>query len=349
MAAGKQSDRFTRHLSLVTLTLQNALLGLCTRYSRTRPGDMFFTSSAVLMGEVVKLFAGLLLVMKDEGSVSGLVNRLYQYLWLQWRDTVKVCVPSLLYTVQNNLLYVAASNLEVATYQVTYQLKILTTALFTVVFLRRPLLRSQWLSLLVLVMGVALVQTSQQTPPPAAGGRGQTPPILSLASEVRGQSQLLGLAAAISACLLSGAAGVYFEWVLKSSDVSVWMRNVQMSMLSIPLALITALLGGGVQQHGLLFGFDWFVWLVVLQNAMGGLLVAVVVKYADNILKGFATSLAIIISAVVSIYLFNFVVSLQFSLGTTLVIGAVFLYGYRPPQPANITAARESRLSVDKV
>ena len=46
-------------------------------------------------------------------------------------------------------------------------------------------------------------------------------------------------------------------------------------------------------------------------NAIGGLLVAVVVKHADNILKNFACSLAIIISSIISIFLFGFQLSLQ--------------------------------------
>jgi UDP-sugar transporter A1/2/3 len=58
-----------------------------------------------------------------------------------------------------------------------------------------------------------------------------------------------------------------------------------------------------------LFSYDLFVMYLVGMNATGGLLVAVVVKYADNILKGFACSLAIIISSVISIFLFGFQVT----------------------------------------
>lgn len=44
--------------------------------------------------------------------------------------------------------------------QVTYQLKILTTALFSVLMLRKSLSKVQWVSLLLLFGGVAIVQVS---------------------------------------------------------------------------------------------------------------------------------------------------------------------------------------------
>lgn len=43
----------------------------------------------------------------------------------------------------------------------TYQLKILTTALFSVFILKRTLLKTQWTSLLTLIIGVVLVQMAQ--------------------------------------------------------------------------------------------------------------------------------------------------------------------------------------------
>lgn len=61
-------------------------------------------------------------------------------------------------------------------------------------------------------------------------------------------------------------------------------------------------------------------------QAVGGLVVAVVVKYADNILKGFATSLSIVLSAVIGFYFTNFVPSLQFISGTAVVLFSVYLY-----------------------
>ena len=63
-------------------------------------------------------------------------------------------------------------------------------------------------------------------------------------------------------------------------------------------------------------------------NATGGLLVAVVVKYADNILKGFATSISIIVSSVVSWRLLeDLVPGPHFLTGTSVVLCASLLYG----------------------
>ncbi|XP_047472114.1 UDP-galactose translocator-like isoform X1 [Penaeus chinensis] len=310
-----------KYVSLVTLTVQNSAVALSMRYARTRSGDMFIASTAVVMAEFVKLLASLFLVWKQEGSVQHWFMALHTQIWQQKLDTLKVCVPSFIYLVQNNLLYVSASNLDAATYQVTYQMKILTTAMFAVLILRKQLRGTQWLALVFLTAGVALVQLSSTDTGSSASSSDQ--------------NRLLGCVAAIAACCCSGFAGIYFEKILKGSDVSVWVRNVQLSFLSLPLGVMTAYMNdfSSITEKGFFFGYDGYVAYLIVLNAVGGLLVAMVVKYADNILKGFATSLAIVLSTIASVFMFGFVITFQFAVGTAMVIGSIFLYSHEPKKP----------------
>lgn len=230
-------------------------------------------------------------------------------------DTLKVAVPAIVYYIQNNLIYLAATHLDAATSQVTYQLKILTTALFSVFILKKKLVPCQWLSLVILFFGVALVQLTQINK--------------SKTSKNENQNVLIGFWAILTACLLSGFAGVYFEKILKnSSTVSLWIRNIQLSSIAFLFGIMQVLITDldFIQEKGFFYGYSILTWTVIFLQAQGGLLVAVVVKYADNILKGFATSISIILACVVSVYVFDFVLTFQFFIGVALVIGSVFLY-----------------------
>lgn len=70
------------------------------------------------MAEVVKLATCLGIVYVQSGGIVQLVNELNKTIVKQPLDTLKVCVPSFVYVIQNNLLYVSASHLDAATYQV---------------------------------------------------------------------------------------------------------------------------------------------------------------------------------------------------------------------------------------
>ena len=136
------------------------------------------------------------------------------------------------------------------------------------------------------------------------------------------------MGAVLLACISSGFAGVYFEKILKGSQVSLWTRNIQLGLFGFITGLLTALYKDGdkIGDNGFFYGYTPIVWTVISIQAMGGLLVAVVIKYADNILKGFACSISIIVSAVLAVFVFDFVITTLFCVGTVLVIGAVYLY-----------------------
>ncbi|KAJ3627075.1 hypothetical protein MTP99_014482 [Tenebrio molitor] len=149
VSGDSSKNHMLKYVSLLILTVQNAALGLSMRYARTREGDMFLSSTAVVMAEVVKLGVCLIIVYIESGGIVQLFDTIDKQIIQQPMDTLKVCVPSFVYVIQNNLLYVSASHLDAATYQVTYQLKILTTAMFAVLILKKELMKTQWTSLFI--------------------------------------------------------------------------------------------------------------------------------------------------------------------------------------------------------
>ena len=92
-----------------------------------------------------------------------------------------------------------------------------------------------------------------------------------------------------------------------------------------------------VADKGMMIGFDSLIWTIVLVYAVGGLTVAVVIKYADNILKGFATSVSILASCVASVFLFNFYPTQQFAVGTMLVMASIYVYSKYPPKASAVS------------
>ena len=90
-----ETARKLKYLSLLTLTAQNAILGLSMRYSRTRPGDLFFEATAVLMAEFVKFFTCLWLGYKDvHYDFDRFKESLYVTIWVNKMDTIKVSIKN---------------------------------------------------------------------------------------------------------------------------------------------------------------------------------------------------------------------------------------------------------------
>ena len=118
-----ETSAMLKYFSLVCLAVQNTLLILTMRYVRTQKGDMFFATTAVIMSETFKALTALLIILYQEGNVKKWIQHLIDNIIKEPVDCLKVSVPSIIYVLQNNLLYVAVSNLDAATYQVTMTLK----------------------------------------------------------------------------------------------------------------------------------------------------------------------------------------------------------------------------------
>ncbi|NWU90358.1 S35A1 protein, partial [Upupa epops] len=318
---------------LTVMTLVAATYTVALRYTRTAEAELYFSTTAVCITEVIKLLLSVGILAKETGSLSRLITSLKENVFGSPVELLKLSVPSLVYALQNNMAFVALSNLDAAVYQVTYQLKIPCTALCTVVMLNRTLSMLQWFSVFMLCAGVSLVQWK-----PAQATKVQ---VL--------QNPWLGFAAIAVAVVCSGFAGVYFEKVLKSSDTSLWVRNIQMYLSGIVVTLCGVYVSDGAQvlEKGFFYGYTFYVWFVILLASVGGLYTSVVVKYTDNIMKGFSAAAAIVLSTGASVVLFGLQITVTFALGASLVCVSIYLYGL-PRQDTTKVQPSESKNSKDR-
>ncbi|KZP19514.1 nucleotide-sugar transporter [Athelia psychrophila] len=339
---------------LVTLAVQNSLLTIIMHYSRvsTPPSRAYSAASAVLLNELLKCSISLVIAFSRIDRAVGATDSFDAP--SPWsprsilarsralgkevfsRDCWKLSIPAILYVIQNNLQFVAASNLDPSTFQVSYQMKILTTAGFSVLLLRKKLTPSQWFALLFLAIGVGVVQIQ------TSGGGAAKAVVAAVTSapslDVHSMNAIKGFLAVAAACFTSGLAGVYFEMVLKNSQADLWVRNVQLSAFSLLAALMPVLVSRqpGSGFAGMFDHFGGWAWATVL------------IQYSDNICKGFATSLSFVISFLASVALFDFQMSFTFVLGSTIVLAATWLYNCPAAAPAcwGLTWAEKARGSM---
>lgn len=309
--------------ALATFVIQHALGAVLVRYTMTRLENEYDASVAVLMQELaVKLPLSLLFLSVEQGGLVPMAQHVMRDARENSVVWIKMLVPSIVYTVQMNALYIGYGNVEAAIGQTIYQTKILFTAFCTRTILRRMLNPNQWISLLLLMLGVVVVQSTDQAHK-STGRAGQNP--------------LMGSVALAVAAFCSAFASVYFESIVKGEQrPSLWLLNIQLALFGSMVALAGVLANG---KGSWFDGFTPLVWFSIAWQAGGGLLVALTIKHADNLLRCFAQAGAIVVVAVVSAIFFEFVITGPFFFGTMLVILSMFLYGSKHRTPRELIDA----------
>jgi len=321
-------------LLLVMMVLQNSSAVLVGRHTRTVPKEeLYSVNHLVFTVEVCKLvFSALLEFHATNGMIMSSIK---MHILDRPLDALKITVPALLYLLQNTLLYVALSNLSAPLFQVTYQCKLVTTAIVSVFLLKRQYKFQQWVCLTILSVGVAVVVLGESSSQKKV--------------DDASQNLFVGLSSVSVSCICSAFAGVYFELVVKKKSPaldstgkelpqpSLWMRNMQLAFYSLTIAYLQGMYEKNKAMKDdnfdpkeldkpYLFGFTFWVWVLVMVQALGGLLVAAVIKYADNVLKGLATGVSVVFATTISILFLGTQLSLQFAVGAAMILSSVYVF-----------------------
>lgn len=301
---------------LVLLAVQNCSKNLLMRHvMKDRPD--FLTSAAVLGCEATKLTLSVLYILIiDRGSLESI----YQFLKDDFRNMLLLSVPAGAYNLQMSLEYVALANLNAAVFSVLVQTKLLATATFSSLILKTKLKVVQIISLLLLTVGVMLINIDN----------------IGTTAEDAKNVAMKGIIATLGIALSSGFASVYTEKVIKAQrSKTITRQNYSLAYLQVQLALASMIIIGlwavatdykKIMEFGLWHNFTPGAYFSIFNSAIGGLTVAAVLKYADSVLKGYATAMSVVLTGVASMILFDTTLNAVYALGIINVVCAVLLY-----------------------
>ncbi|XP_022107439.1 probable UDP-sugar transporter protein SLC35A4 isoform X2 [Acanthaster planci] len=233
--------------------------------------------------------------------------------------SLSYAVPALLYGVNNNIIVYAQEHMDPASSQVLGNLKIVTTAVWYRLVIHKRLTWQQWLA--VGLLGMAGM---------CYGG-----------AQVR-QSELIehdvhkpyltvtGILLMLVYCTISGAAGVYTEYILKrQSQTPLHLQNIQLYLYGVSLNMLAFYSSTWNSDHAAKKFFDGYsLWtvIIIISQAVIGLIMSVVMKHGSNIIRLFVISCAMIANAVLSMVVLALQPTANFWLAFVMVLFALHLY-----------------------
>lgn len=240
-------------------------------------------------------------------------------------------VPAFLYTLSATSQSLGAYNLDILSYLMLSQVKLILTPVFSRAFLKQALQPHQWLCLVVLTTGMVLVQVGS-----AARSFGAP-----RGADDAGKDMVFGIIAMLVAGFCSAFAGVYMEAVLKTSENSFMVRNAQLAGYTCLCSLGGLMWQSDLWLKGSFRGYTILVWVLVLLQAAGGFLVSWAVRIASTIAKNYAQSLGFLAALTIPLVLSphsistevsgqiiasrsHVLTSFQLYCGIALVLGGVF-------------------------
>ncbi|XP_054779681.1 CMP-sialic acid transporter 1 [Prosopis cineraria] len=298
------------------LTILTSSQGILTTLSQSNGGYKYDYATVPFLAEVFKLAVSSLLLGK-EFHKSPMPK-----MTMERKSVALYVVPSIIYLIHNNVQFATLTYVDTSTYQIMGNLKIVTTGILFRLLLGRRLSNLQWMAIVLLAVGTTTSQVR---------GCGEASCDSFLSAPIQGY--MLGF---LSACL-SALAGVYTEFLMKKNNDSLYWQNVQLytfgAIFNMARLLLDDFRGGfenGPWWQRIFNGYTITTWMVVLNLGSTGLLVSWLMKYADNIVKVYSTSMAMLLTMILSIFLFNFKPTLQLFLGIIICMMSLHMY-FAPP------------------
>eukprot|EP00753_Platysulcus_tardus_P009017 PLAT1769.1.p1 GENE.PLAT1769.1~~PLAT1769.1.p1 ORF type:complete len:352 (+),score=152.51 PLAT1769.1:24-1079(+) len=301
---------------LLASVLAHSARGVLQSLSRNASGGYDYdTVVAALLTEVVKMAVCVVAILARwllaGGSQPGERVELVPHTVMS-RRSVLYAVPALLYAAANNLdfLVIAAMPSPVAA-QVFASAEIVLVGILTVVVLKRRLQPLQWVSMLLLCNAIAAGQMAQCKD----------------CQHLR-DYPLHGMLLSLVSSGFAASAGIFTEKLLKEKEGA--LPFLWKNLLLYAFGALSNVFAIAFQKErppaGLLSGFSLPAVAVVFVSAFLGLVTAAILVTLSNIVKVYASTTSLFLTALLSSWLLGSSLPLPFLMAMFNVCIAIYLF-----------------------
>ena len=314
-------------LVLLMASLNVACSVLLSTYSQKTLKESYSVTEFLVVSEILKLFISSFMIWFGNEEFEILSFRYFM------KSSFPIIILVVLYALVNILSFYTVRITGATLYSVCLQLRIVTTAGFSMWLLKRQISGQKWRSLIILIVGCVLVSHVNDT---CETGRRKlidqrqflplyeySPRFLLESEKVPFTNEMPEstdlFSYIVSSPIISGAllmaiivfsggfSNVYLESIMKNSEEdsqSIWQKNFRLAFFS-SLGLLIVNLYENLSQTGfaqstpITFFENWshITWLLLALQVAGGFLVAVTLKYTDALRKVLSASFGMVLTA----------------------------------------------------
>jgi len=311
----------TKILAFLVLLLVQVFVSIVYKFSQTKGKYTYSPLSAIASAEFIKLcisltFIWLSVSIDDSSSNNKIYNRfLACYAWFR-KEVQSIFIAytfglALLYVINNQLAFVLYLYVDMASISMFKSFSSILSAILLWLFCERTLVREQWASIILQVVGLVIVQYDSC----------RDVPFLAIKDYIT----------LIVSTLITAICSVWNERLIKTYSVNMHIQNAVLYTFGLTLNLtlfffFPDLFVKNETRKQFFEGYSLMVIAIILCNSVLGIVITFVYKYADVIVKTFSTACATGVLLYINVAVFKIKANLTIFLGAIVIFISSYLF-----------------------
>jgi len=303
---------------LATALVFNTFTAPMVKFTQQPNGSYSYNKACIyFFAELLKLVVSLVWCLWKSMTDSEVRAKLR----FTQRDVLQYAIPGFVFFTQNNLSFVALQHMTNSAFQLLLNMRIISVALLSVAFLKKKLTPTEWLAILLLTNGAVQHQ-------------------LSHCEQGTLRSNTEGLLVMLVIIICAAGGNVATQLVMqKNMDQPLMLQNAILYVWGVAFNGINwfySVQGASAGDPAPAFGAIGFPEVsLIIFNAIYGLSISVILKQFGAITRTFISTIAIICTALVDVFLFSATVTVLEATTFVAIIASVFLFSVlgKPPAP----------------